>query len=93
MNYISNESVLSILSIGDWSVSEESMSGTIEWSNPKYSSVVYATPNWETDGVTPIAITYEDGDYDDIITFNLSGSISEQLHQYKTIVQSVLENL
>ena len=93
MNYINNENVLSILSIGDWTVSEHSMSGTIEWSNPKYSSVVYATPNWENTGVTPVAINYEDGDYDDIIEFDLTGSISEQLNQYETIVKSVLTNI
>jgi len=93
MNYINNENVLSIKSIGDWNVSEDSMSGTIEWYKENFDVVVYATPNWEEDGVTPIAITYENGDYDDIISFNLSGSISEQLHQYETTIQSVLENI
>ena len=93
MNYINNENVLSIKSIGDWNVSEDSMIGTIEWYKENSDVVVYATPNWEEDGVTPIAITYENGDYDDIISFNLSGSISEQLHQYETTIQSVLENI
>ena len=93
MNYISNESVLSILSIGDWSVSEESMSGTIEWSNPKYSSVVYATPNWETDGVVPIDISTGDGEYDSISNISLEGSISQQLNQYEVTLKSIFENL
>ena len=47
MNYINNENVKSILSIGDWNVSEDSMSGTIEWSHPSKTTTIFATPNWE----------------------------------------------
>tara|TARA_Y100000389_G_scaffold42566_1_gene37268 strand:- start:18 stop:299 length:282 start_codon:yes stop_codon:yes gene_type:complete len=93
MNYINNENVKSILSIGDWNVSEDSFSGTIEWAHPSKNTIVLATPNWEEAGLVPIDMTNEDGDYEKIIDVVLSGSIKEQMHQYETIVESVLANI
>jgi hypothetical protein len=92
MNYINNENVKSILSIGDWGVSECSMSGTIEWNHPSKNTTILATPNWEEDGLVPIDMTNENGEYEKI-TDVLSGSLSQQLNQYETIVESVLVNL
>jgi len=92
-NYINNENVKEILSIGDWNVSEDSMSGTIEWNNPSKDYTVLATPNWEEEGLVPIDMANEDGDYKKIIDVVLSGSIKEQMNQYETIVESVLANI
>ena len=92
-NYINNENVKSILSIGDWSVSEDYMSGTIEWNHPSKNTTILATPNWEENGLVPIDMTNEDGDYEKIIDVVLSGSIKEQMNQYETIVESVLANI
>ena len=93
MNYINNENVKSILSIGDCGVSECSMSGTIEWNHPSKNTTILATPNWEEDGLVPIDMTNENGEYEKIIDVVLSGSLSQQLNQYETIVESVLVNL
>ena len=93
MNYINNENVKSILSIGDWGVSECSMSWTIEWNHPSKNTTILATPNWEEDGLVPIDMTNENGEYEKIIDVVLSGSLSQQLNQYETIVESVLVNL
>jgi hypothetical protein len=93
MNYINNENVKSILSIGDWGVSECSMSGTIEWNHPSKNTTILATPNWEEDGLVPIDMTNENGEYEKITDVVLSGSLSQQLNQYETIVESVLVNL
>ena len=93
MNYINNENVKSILSIGDWGVSECSMSGTIEWNHPSKNTTILATPNWEEDGLVPIDMTNENGEYEKIIDVVLSGSLSQQLNQYETIVESVLSNI
>jgi len=93
MNYINNENVKSILSIGDWGVSECSMSGTIEWNHPSKNTTILATTNWEEDGLVPIDMTNENGEYEKIIDVVLSGSLSQQLNQYETIVESVLVNL
>ena len=93
MNYINNENVKSILSIGDWNVSEDSMTGTIEWNHPSKTTTILATPNWEEDGLVPIDMTNENGEYEKIIDVVLSGSLSQQLNQYETIVESVLVNL
>jgi len=92
-NYINNENVKSILSIGDWSVSEDYMSGTIEWNHPSKSTTILATPNWEEEGLVPIDMANEAGDYKKIIDVVLSGSIKEQMNQYETIVESVLANI
>ena len=94
MNYINNENVKSILSIGDWGVSECSMSGTIEWNHPSKNTTILATPNWTEDGIVPIDMSSDDGmNYENIIEVVLSGSIKEQMNQYETIVESVLVNL
>ena len=93
MDYINNENVQSILSIGDWSVSEDLMSGTIEWNHPSKNTTILATPNWTEEGLVPIDMTNEDGDYENIIDVVLSGSIKEQMNQYETIVESVLSNI
>lgn len=93
MNYINNENVKSILSIGDWNVSEDSMSGTIEWSHPSKTTTIFATPNWEQEGLVPIDMANEDGDYENITHVVLRGSIKEQMNQYKTSVESVLVNI
>jgi hypothetical protein len=93
MNYINNENVKSILSIGDWGVSECSMSGTIEWNHPSKNTTILATPNWEEDGLVPIDMTNENGEYEKITDVVLSGSLSQQLNQYETIVESVPVNL
>mgnify|MGYP001109186540 CR=1 FL=1 len=78
MNYINNENVKSILSIGDWGVSECSMSGTIEWNHPSKNTTILATPNWEEDGLVPIDMTNENGEYEKITDVVLSGSLSQQ---------------
>ena len=91
--YINNENVKSILSIGDWQVSEDYMSGTIEWNHPSKSTTILATPNWEEEGLVPIDMANEDGDYNKIIDVVLSGSIKEQMNQYEIIVESVLVNI
>ena len=93
MDYINNENVKSILSIGDWSVSEDLMSGTIEWNHPSKNTTILATPNWTEEGLVPIDMTNEAGDYENIIDVVLSGSIKEQMNQYETIVESVLSNI
>ena len=93
MDYINNENVKSILSIGDWSVSEDLMSGTIEWNHPSKNTTILATPNWTEEGLVPIDMTNEDGDYENIIDVVISGSIKEQMNQYETIVESVLSNI
>jgi hypothetical protein len=69
------------------------MSGTIEWNHPSKNTTILATPNWEEDGLVPIDMTNENGEYEKIIDVVLSGSLSQQLNQYETIVESVLVNL
>ena len=94
MKYLNNEMILENGSIGNWIPSEDSMSGTIEWCNPQSENVLLATPNWEEDGIVPIDMSSDDGmNYENVIEVVLSGSKLEQIHQYETIVESVLANI
>ena len=40
------------------------MSGTIEWNHPSKNTTILATPNWEEDGLVPIDMTNENGEYE-----------------------------
>jgi hypothetical protein len=83
MNYITNEDVMSV-SISGWEVVEEPMSGTLCWYPPNMKNVIiYATPNWETDGVVPFDFYDGSDTYNSLFTLNLNGSIDNQLEQYK----------
>lgn len=94
MEYINNEDILKILSIGNWSVAEDGMSGTIAWyKNRGDTTIVLATPHWEYDGKVPIDVTNDNGDYFEQTEITLTGTKSEQLEQYKEAVQSVINNI
>jgi len=92
---LQNENILNFGPIGDWFPYEDSMSGTLEWSRKNDDFVVYATPHWVTDGVVPVALSYEDGDYNDIHSFELSvnENVEYQLNQYIAIISVILSNL
>tara|TARA_R110000803_G_scaffold27538_1_gene64343 strand:- start:861 stop:1148 length:288 start_codon:yes stop_codon:yes gene_type:complete len=92
MKYINNKEVLSYFhqqTLNGFSVSEQSMSGTIEWVNPNNEKTILATPNWIDEGIVPIDMS-TDSDYENVGEIVLSGSIDEQLTQYSTVVESVL---
>tara|TARA_B110000285_G_scaffold183278_1_gene207385 strand:- start:1155 stop:1442 length:288 start_codon:yes stop_codon:yes gene_type:complete len=92
MKYINNEEVLSYFhqqTLNGFTVSEQSMSGTIEWYNPDNEKTILATPNWTDEGIVPIDMSMGD-DYENVGEVVLSGSIDEQLTQYATVVESVL---
>ena len=90
-----NEDILNFGPIGDWVPSEDRMSGTLDWSIKNDEFVVYVTPHWETDGVVPVALSYEDGEYENIhsIELNISESIEYQLNQYISIISVILSKI
>jgi len=61
------DQILSTTVLG-WTPYEEDMSGCIVWSHPKREMLIYATPDWDAQGMTPFAICWDDGDYIDVGT-------------------------
>lgn len=96
IDMLQNEDILNFGPIGDWIPSVDSMSGTLEWyCNGNDSVSVYATPNWETDGIVPFALSYEDGEYSNVTTLelNLRETIEYQLNQYISVISTILSTL
>lgn len=93
---LQNKDILNFGPIGDWIPFEDSMSGALEWYRNGNDTVrVYATPNWETDGVVPFALSYEDGEYSNVTTLelNLREPIEYQLNQYISVISTILSTL
>lgn len=52
------------LTVDGWSINKEEHSGSIAWSNDKYPQYrVYATPNWDIDGITPFEVHCDTDEY------------------------------
>ena len=51
--------------INGFTAYEDSMSGTLEWSDEN-GNTIYATPNWSEDGIVPFDYSDENGNYDTI---------------------------
>jgi hypothetical protein len=91
-----NEDILNFGPIGNWFPSEDRMSGTLEWHRKDNDSVtLYATPHWNEDGIVPVAVSYEDGEYNEIHSFELrlKESVDYQLNQYIAIISVILSKL
>ena len=93
---LQNQDILNYGSIGSWFPFEDQMSGTLEWYRKDNDSViVYATPNWSEDGIVPVGLIFDNGDYTNVTTFelNLKETLEYQLNQYISIISVILSNL
>jgi hypothetical protein len=85
------------LSYCGWSSSIDPWMGTVEWTNPKTTTVIYATPNWENDdNQTPFAVIKNDGDtYSQIITLTSfeKDTVDIQKQIYLETLKVVIESL
>jgi hypothetical protein len=93
---LQNKDILNFGPIGDWFPFEDSMSGTLEWYRTDNDSIrVYATPHWETDGVVPFSLSYDDGEYSNVTTLelNLREPVEYQLNQYISVISTILSTL
>jgi hypothetical protein len=95
---LQNENILNFGPIGDWFPYEEGMSGALGWyhrDDVERDRIVYATPHWEEDFVVPIGISFSDGEYEDVTSFELSQreSVEYQLNQYISIISVILSKL
>lgn len=95
---LQNKDILNFGPIGDWVSYEENMSGALGWyhrDDVERDRIVYATPHWEEDFIVPVDISFSDGDYEDITSFELSQTepVEYQLNQYISVISTILSNL
>jgi hypothetical protein len=95
---LQNKDILNFGPIGGWFPYEENMSGTLGWyhiDDVERDRILYATPHWEEDFVVPVGISFSDGDYEDVTSFELSQRepVEYQLNQYISIISVILSNL
>ena len=48
--------VCNLKQIDGWKCFVTPMAGSIGWHNPNTDAIIFASPNWETMGVTPFAV-------------------------------------
>lgn len=71
------------------------MSGTLEWDDGM-GIFIYATPNWDEEGVTPFAIyTEESGEYETVenLFIDPNHSLDFQLESYVNTLKSVIKKV
>lgn len=84
MNYIQAENLGGLTLNNDFQSSFDGLSGVVEWRHPELDWAVVATPNWETDGIVPIDVVTDDGEYIHVMKLNIdnSPSTASQLDLY-----------
>lgn len=79
-----------------WKSSIDSHMGTVEWTNAKTTTMIYATPNWENeDNQTPFSIYNDDGDVYNVLVLTSfeKDSIEIQLKIYLECLSVVINSL
>ena len=91
-SYIQVEDVLNMGAIRGFKPFIDSRSGTIEWSNGRFSGqYLYATPNWKEEGKVPISLYTGDGNYYELALLTLTDTSKEaQLTQYRSCLEGVI---
>lgn len=93
MKYIDNDYVIQNSPqklMGGWSLSEDEMSGVLEWNHESGDVTVMATPNWDEDGWVPVGMWMDD-EYDPIAnSIKLEGTLEEQLEEYLQNMLNIL---
>jgi len=86
---LTSELVIEKLSeLEGWEPYLDNMSGTLQWNHSNSDVVVYATPNWDTDGMTPLAMFIIDDDYLHVTQFE-----TPDLDTYITVMTMVFKSL
>ncbi len=92
--YISyNEILEEIREVGDYKANVDSCSGVLEWYNSKKHITIYATPNWEEDGLVPFDVSEDGNDYYNVCTIKMvRGSIREQITHYLNVLMMIMNH-
>jgi hypothetical protein len=70
----------------------DTMSGTLEWSSNDSPLFIYATPNFETEGVCPVEY-YSDEESERVEVGEISfvgKSIEEQIREYRELISDII---
>lgn len=99
MNYITPQYIieqnpqLQNSQLTDWKLEYDEMSGSIGWVNENRNFIVWATPNFEEEGVIPVSLhdTLNE-EYTDLFEYVLQtgSSLEEQYEFWITSIQKVL---
>lgn len=93
-NWISpSEIIKEISEIGNFKGHFDNLSGTLEWYDSEKDITIYATPNWEEEGVVPFDVSLSDGDYYNVVTAKMiKGDKSEQLTHYLNVLMMIMNH-
>ena len=76
----------------------DNLSGTLEWYDKERELIIYATPNWQTDGEVPfdVAINNDEVDslgYEHLFTIKMvEGDIDTQFNHYLNVLLMVINS-
>ena len=92
MKYLSTTDVEKMKSINNFNPIFKSEIGTIEWISDKSELIIYATPNWKTEGTCPFAYSIGvDGDHVNFITLEFKDmSIDIQSEKYIETIKKII---
>ena len=86
--------ILSNGPVNGWYPSICNMSGTLQWEHTDNENVIFGSPDWENDaGITPFAVCDVNGDYNDITSIELDGTLEEKYNQYKDVLAQIINTL
>lgn len=92
MKYLSTTDVKKMKSIDNFNSVFDSEIGTIEWVSDKSELIIYATPNWKTEGICPFAYSIGvDGDHVNVTTLEFKDmTIDIQSEKYIETIKKII---
>lgn len=89
----SNDIIKEISEIGNFKGCYSSLSGTLEWYDSEKDITIYATPNWDEEGLVPFDVSLSDGEYYNVCTIKMiNGDISEQFTHYLNVLMMIMNH-
>ena len=92
MKYLSTTDVEKMKTINNFSPVFLTEIGTIEWRNAESELIIYATPNWKTEGTCPFAYSIGvSGKHTNVTTLEFKDmSIDIQIEKYIETVKKII---
>lgn len=80
--------------IGSFVGHYDNLSGTLEWYDKDREIIIYATPNWETEGEVPFDVNMDNEfGYHNVCTIKMiKGDLDEQFTHYLNILLMIMNN-
>lgn len=87
------------ITVDGWTAAHESIeSGALAWTNKQCPDIIlYATPDWDEEGKTPIQLVNNaiDDNHKDIVTLEFSAStpLEQQREMYLAVIKTIIKSL